>query len=278
MNTIAEQARAFHDLHHRGKPLVLPNIWDPLGALMLQDLGYPAVATSSSAMANVQGLPDGERMSFPDLLAALERIVHAVAVPVSADIESGHAQDGPGLEENISALIARGVVGINIEDSDRAGRLVPLGAQVEKIKLVRRAAGRAGVPLFVNARIDTYVHGGHLDHGAKLAETIKRGQAYREAGADAIFPILLNDAAHIAAIRAAVALPLNVMLWAEGPDMHTLQQLGVERISMGGSLLKIALQAMHSFAKDALLLEGTGRITRNTITSRYVGGLIERNP
>lgn len=269
-------AHAFHALHHAGQPLVLPNIWDPLGALLLQDLGYKAVATSSSAMANVLGLPDGERMPFDELLASLERIVCAVGLPVSADIESGHAQDARTLEQNIAALIDRGIVGLNIEDSGRDGRLVAVEEQVAKIKLVRRVADQAGVPLFVNARVDTYVHGGQLDHQAKLVETIRRGKAYREAGAHCLFPILLNDAEHIRAIKEAVPLPLNIMVYGQALDMPALRGLGVERISMGGSLLKVALHAMRTFAEGARNLLGTEAVRNNPVTSAYIEQLIAR--
>ncbi len=272
------KAERFQQLHHTGKPLVFPNIWDPLGALMLEDLGYPAVATSSSAIALSHGYHDGEHFPFDDLLRVLQRITQTVRVPVTADIEKGYADNDAQLAEHIAAVIDAGVVGINLEDSDKhSDGLVPMNVQVEKIRLVKRVAERKGVPLFVNARVDAYVHGDHLNHAEKLAETLRRGAAYKEAGADCLFPIVLNDAEHIRTIKARINLPLNIMVWGKTLDMPVLSELCVERISMGGSFLKIALQAMKGFAEGAMQLEGTERVKQNPVTSVYVDSLIDRN-
>src|SRR5690348_2293260 len=108
----------FKELHYSKEILMLPNIWDPLGALLLEDIGFPAVATASASVAYANGYNDGENISFDDLIRLLANITNRVAVPVSADIESGYARDLNQLEENIYMLIEAGVAGINIEDTD----------------------------------------------------------------------------------------------------------------------------------------------------------------
>lgn len=272
------KAATFRALHRSAAPLILPNIWEPLGALMLEDLGYPAVATSSSAVARTHGYHDGEHLPFDQLLANLRAITRVVKVPVSADIEKGYAAGEADLETNIAAVIDTGVVGINFEDgrTDGAG-LVPIAEQVEKIKVIRRVAQRKGIPLFINARVDAYLHGDAQGPARQLQEVLARGKAYKEAGADGLFAILLNDPDHIRTIKREVDLPLNIMVYGGALDMKVIRDHGVERISLGGSFLKIAMQAMHSFAVGALHCEGTDRVKQNPLSSNYLDALIGRN-
>src|SRR3954468_20721043 len=116
ISTQKAKAESFKALHHSGKLLVLPNIWDPLGANLLESLNYPAIATASASVAFTNGYDDGQRISFDSVLAILKKIVSSVNVPVSADIESGFAENDLQLEENIKQLLATGIIGINIED------------------------------------------------------------------------------------------------------------------------------------------------------------------
>src|SRR5690348_7338619 len=116
----SQKAEAFKGLHQRGQLLVLPNIWDSLGALLLQDLGYPAVATASASIAYSNGYHDGEKLSFDLLLVLLTRIASSVHLPVTADVESGYADDNDKLYDNIQRLIATGIVGINMEDTNKS--------------------------------------------------------------------------------------------------------------------------------------------------------------
>ena len=126
-NSQKEKAQQFLQLHHSGKMLVLPNIWDPLGALLLEELEYPAVATASASVAYSNGFNDGENIPFIQLIDLLKRIVESVDIPVTADIESGYAGNDADLQENIKKLLATGIVGINIEDTDKAtNELFPL--------------------------------------------------------------------------------------------------------------------------------------------------------
>lgn len=271
------KAETFRKLHHTGKPLILPNIWEPLGAALLEKTGYPALATSSSAIALTHGFLDGQKISFQEHLLQLHRICKAVTIPVSADIENGYASNDEELTANIEALIDAGVIGINYEDSNKPdNQLISLETQCEKIRIIRETAKRKGVPLFINARVDTYVHGDHLNEEEKLAETLKRGKAYQNAGADGLFPIIITNLDHIKTLVQEISMPINVMLFAKAPKLEILQELGVQRISMGSSYLKIALQAMKKFAEGSRQFHGSEEIRENEITSDLLESLISK--
>lgn len=281
MNDFSEQIKKseqFRKLHDGDQPLVLPNIWDPLGALMLQNMGYAAAATSSSAIALTHGYKDGEKLPFNFLLERLKLIVETVKIPISADIESAYAHDENSLAENIKMILETGVVGINYEDSDKnTGQLIPIEVQCKRIRLIRKTADEYDIPLFINARVDTYVHGGLLSHQQKLGETLKRGEAYYKAGADCIFPILITDAAHIENLCSNLLIPLNVMIFQGIPDLITLRELGVKRISLGGGFLKTAVQPMKELAEKLKDLDGLDDIFGNKISSDYLNGLMNGN-
>jgi len=278
VNIQSQKAEDFRQLHHHNTPLILPNIWNPLGALMLHDMGYKAVATSSSAIAQTLGWPDGERLPFDLLLKSLKLISDKVSIPVSADVESAYALTESKLEENINLLLDTGIAGINYEDSDKnTGELVPIEDQVRKIHLIRKISEARDIPLFINARIDTYTHGDHLTREQKLQETIKRAEAYKNAGADCIFPILITDPNHIKTLINEVDLPLNVMAFPGIPDLKELVTLGVKRISLGGGFMKIALQPMKRLAEKLQNLEGLDELFGNEINSAYVNKLIDQN-
>ena len=271
-----KKSKIIFDLHHAERPLMLPNIWDPLGALLLEDLGFPVVATSSSAVALTNGLQDGENMSFRSLLPQLEKIVELVSVPVTADVEKGYATDDVELEQNIIALIEAGIVGINFEDGDKMIKeLVPVEIQCQRIKLIKKAAEQKGIPLFLNARTDTYIHS-HLFSSAEeqLQETIKRGKAYCEAGAHCFFPILMKEEMQIKTVVEQVPLPVNIMAIPAIPSFHTLIEAGVKRISLGSSFLKTAMEAMREQALSLKEFKGQERIEQNKIATGYLESLI----
>ena len=264
-------------LHQNGKLLVLPNIWDPLGASLMESLGYPAIATASASIAFSNGYPDGEKIPFTDLLIILHRIVTQVNIPVTADIETGYAKNNHTLVENIKKLIDAGIAGINIEDSsNNDDSLTPLETQCEKLSLIKKTAQAMGVRLFINARTDVYLKAGHLNHEQKLADTILRGKAYKEAGADGFYPIFLKAKEDVEAIIKAVALPVNILLFPGIPDFETLQKTGVTRLSLGPGLLNIAINAMKNSAERLLRYEGMDEVTQNPVTMAYLNTLISR--
>lgn len=192
----SEKADVFKKLHYSEDLLVLPNIWDAAGATLLEEAGYRAVATASAAIARANGYQDGENIPFEMVLSILSQIVKSVSVPVTADIESGYASDFTTLKTNIRRLIEIGIVGINIEDSSpRTHQLLSIEANAERIRLIRRVAEREGVRLFINARTDVYLLHSDLEPEARLEQTIERGRAYVDAGADSVYPILVKDEA-----------------------------------------------------------------------------------
>ena len=276
-SNLTQQAKAllFYELHHSGRMLILPNIWDPLGALLLESIGYPAIATASAAIAYTNGYDDGEQMPFDSVLERLNAITHCVNLPVTADIESGYATTNSRLRENIKSLIDTGIVGINFEDSDKqSGLLIPVNIQSERINLVREVANESGIRLFINARTDVYIKGTDFDDNGKLLETIKRGRAYLDAGADCIFPIAVKQIDHIRELTSNIAAPINILAIPGVPDFKKLNDLGVARVSLGPGFLKIAVSALKNFAESLRNFEGMDEITNNEISSEYLKNLV----
>jgi 2-methylisocitrate lyase-like PEP mutase family enzyme len=280
-NTISQKEKAveFHRLHHAGKMLILPNIWDPLGALLLESLEYPAIATASASIAYSNGYHDGENISFNDMLTSVTKITHSVHLPVTADIESGYAADDIQLQENIKLLIKAGIVGINMEDTDKkTNTLISIESQCSKINLIRKTADEMGISLFINARTDVYVHEkSFASEEAKLDEAITRGLAYKEAGADGFYPITLTQEQQIKEIIDQVKQPLNILTIPGIPDLKTLHKIGVARVSLGPSFLKIAIRAMKEMAIQLKDGEGLSVITGNEITSDYLKSLVNKD-
>ncbi|MGG7660963.1 isocitrate lyase/PEP mutase family protein [Dyadobacter sp. BHUBP1] len=251
MSSQSEKADLLKKLHHSGRMLVLPNIWDAAGAVLLEKLGYPAVATASAAIARAHGYEDGERIPFDFLLGIVAQIVKTVNVPVTVDIEAGYAADNEMLRSNIRRLIAAGVAGINIEDSDvRTHELLPVGEQVEKLKVIGRLAERENTRLFINARTDIFLVNPELSEDQKLALAIERGRAYVEAGADGIYPIFATGEETLKTLVNALKVPINVIAKSDAPDLDVLQTLGVARVSFGPNLHRATLLSMEALMKE----------------------------
>ena len=274
-----EKAKQFYNLHHSGKLLILPNIWDCLGANLLESLHYPAIATASASVAFTNGYDDGQRISFDSVLALLKKIVSSVSIPVSADIESGFAENDLQLEENTKRLLATGIVGINIEDTDKkTNSILPVETQCEKIKLIKKVSQAVGVPLFINARADVYLRGKDFDTPeSKFEEALKRGRAYKAAGADCFYPIAMTRQEDIKRMVEQLQMPVNVITIPGIPELNVLNEIGVARVSLGPSFLKIAIKAMKNLALKLQNLEGLSDITENEITSAYVKDLVNKN-
>lgn len=247
MADLAAKATALRSLHRPGDPLLLANVWDVAGAKVMEELGYSAIATSSSAVAHAFGEEDSDCMPLEVAFGAVARVAKAVDLPVTADLESGYQLSAADF---VSQLIASGAVGCNLEDSDHhgSGTLVNVEAASERIAAVRQAAKEAGVAVVINARVDTYVRKvGDADE--QLREGVKRGRAYLAAGADCIYPIMINEERAIGAFVDGVGGPVNVNLRAGTPSLDTLRRLNVARVSMGGGLFRIALTAARQAAE-----------------------------
>jgi 2-methylisocitrate lyase-like PEP mutase family enzyme len=247
------KAELFRDLHQGPKLLILPNVWDPVGARLLEHLGYPAVATASAAVSWADGAQDGEKLPFPRMLEVVRSVVRAVDVPVAADLESGYAATPQELAENVRRALETGIVGVNLEDSNHHGEgLYSLEEQVERLRGVRAAADREGVPLVINARTDVFIRSNPEPTPVKMDETIQRCQAYLEAGADCLYPIILSDLDALKMIREETGAPINVYASAATPPIAALEAAGIARMSLGPGLFKASLTTMKQVAETLL--------------------------
>jgi 2-methylisocitrate lyase-like PEP mutase family enzyme len=228
-------AAALRALHVPGDPLVLPNAWDAGTARVVEQAGFPAVATTSAGMARSLGYEDGEQTPAEEMLAAVARVARAVAVPVTADMESGY-----GLEpaELAHRLVETGAAGLNYEDTDHARfpALRPAEEQAERIAAVKGAAD-----VVLNARIDVHLRGG------ETAEALERAAAYRDAGADCVYPIGVTDEDTISRI-VELGVPVNVLLLPIAPPIERLAEIGVARVSLGG----LVHHAMEDWLRERL--------------------------
>ncbi|HEY4023008.1 MAG TPA: isocitrate lyase/phosphoenolpyruvate mutase family protein [Pseudonocardiaceae bacterium] len=254
------QATRLRELHQPGTPLVLANIWDAASAWLAETAGFPAVATSSGAVAESLGYADHEGAPADEMFAAAARIASSVSVPVTVDAESGYQLPA---ERFVGRLLAAGAVGCNLEDTDhRTGRLVDIAEQVAWLSDVRAAAAEAGVRLVLNARIDVfmqaYATSSKPDERALLGAALRRADAYLDAGVDCVYPILARQADTIEGFVAGVQRrPVNIAYLREGLNPASLGDLGVARVSLGTSLWR----ATQAWLADQLteLAEGQSR-------------------
>ncbi|WP_172382783.1 isocitrate lyase/phosphoenolpyruvate mutase family protein [Streptomyces sp. MNP-20] len=258
MTHVNDLATAFRDLHVPGSPLVLPNAWDAASARLVETAGAAAVATTSAGLAWALGAGDGDRLTRDQALGAVARIVDTVSVPVTADVESGYAEDAAGVADTVRAVLAAGAVGVNIEDARHAAGdpLRPVAEQAERIAAARGAADAAGVPLFVNARVDTYLRGAGEGAAERLALTLERAAAFLDAGADGVFVPGVVDPETVEALVAKVDGPVNVMAGPGAPPVARLAALGVARVSVGSGIAQAAHALVRGAARE-LLTEGT---------------------
>lgn len=274
--TQKEKALQLHRLHHGDSPLILPNIWDVLGAKLLEDIDYPAIATASASIAYTNGYLDGEKIPFDDLLSIFTKIASGVNIPVTADIESAYTDSSVQFQENIKLLIKTGIAGINLEDTNhKTARLLSIEQQCDRIKLIRTISDEFDIPLFINARADVLLYDTDFPTASeKFEELLKRGLAYKDAGANCFFPIALRQKEDIHQLVTQLEMPINILTLPGIPDLMELKEMGVKRISLGPSFLKTAIKAMKSLAIELKNAEGLAHITENEITSDYLKALI----
>lgn len=240
----AEQLRA---LHHGPVPLVLANAWDAASARLVEELGFPVVATTSAGVALSLGHADGEATPPLEMFAAVARIATAVGVPVTADVEGGYGLDPPELVER---LLGAAAVGLNFEDTDhRRGGLLDADAQAARVAGVREAALAAGVSVVINARVDVFVRGAG-DEADHVDEAVRRAELYLAAGADCVYPITAGREDTIGALCERIDGPVNVLLRDGVPPVARLAELGVRRVSVGSGLFRAALGAARETASQ----------------------------
>ncbi len=253
MTTHHDTARLAEDLRalHGGEMLVLPNVWDVGSARVVEAAGYPAVATASAAVTAVLGHEDGDVAPPDEMFAAAARIVRAVSVPVSMDAEGGY---GLSPAELVDGLLAAGVAGCNLEDSDHAGGgLKDAEAHARWLAEVRAACDARGVSLVLNARVDVFLPTSGVPADERIDEGLRRARLYREAGADCTYPIGVGDREVLAQLVAGIDGPVN---GNTGPDLplSVLRELGVARVSYGPRFYRAALadldRAVRQLAAD----------------------------
>jgi len=252
--TQAEKAQLLLELHHGETPLVLVNVWDAASAGIVEQAGFSAIATSSAALANSLGCPDGQKLQWQEMLGAIRRIASSVRVPVTADIEAGFSSSAHQLSAAVDDVIVAGAVGVNLEDAlpghaDR-GPLYDLADQVARIQATRRAGDKRGIHLVINARTDAYWQSGVSAEEA-LRNTLERGKAYLKVGADCIFIPGLRNAETIRTIVQELNSPINILATAGAPSIPELQKLGVKRISMGSGPMRAAMGLLRRIAGKA---------------------------
>ena len=255
MSEQSERASAFAQLHVKGDPLVIFNVWDAGTAKAVAEVGANAVATGSYAVALANGFNDGENIPLGLVLENLRRIVGAVDLPVSLDFEGGYAVEPDGLRKNIIDVIKAGAIGINFEDRVVNGDgLYPVEQQCERIRAISQAADENGIPLFINARADVDLPLPTDQHTeSHLDQLIERAQAYAEAGASGFFAPGLVNPDFIGKLCEWSPLPVNILVWPGVPSSKELANLGVARISYGGGSYRIAMAAFKEAAQKALI-------------------------
>lgn len=242
-DSLTATAHLFRAMHHEVRPLLLPNAWDAASAKVFVEAGFPAIATSSVAVADVLGYADHERTPVEEMFAAISRIVCVVGVPVTADVESGYDLPPADLADR---LLVAGAVGCNLEDSDpRTGTLRDPHVHAERLSAVRDAAGS---DLVVNARIDVRFDGPAPGARQRAVEAaVARGRLYREAGADCVYPIYAPRDVVPELVR-HLGVPLNVRADL-GDAPSDLAALGATRITYGGRLYREASRYLRALAE-----------------------------
>ena len=269
-----EQARRLRALHEP-PGLVLPNAWDAGSAALIERAGARAIATTSSGLAWSLGYGDGERLERAELVRALGRIVAAVDLPVSADLEAGYGESPRDVAETVAAVLTTGVAGVNLEDSrPRAAGLFSVDEEVERLRAAREVARDYGVPeLVITARCDVYLAriGSEAERLSILRE---RFTAYGAAGADCLFVPGLLDLEVLRNVTSSVGLPVNVLATPRGPSVHELLGVGVRRVSVGSGLTQVAYAAAIRSAEE-LLTSGTYATFSPTLTYRELNALFD---
>jgi 2-methylisocitrate lyase-like PEP mutase family enzyme len=272
---LATKANAFRAMHKAPPILVLPNAWDAVSARLFVKAGAKAIATTSAGVAATLGYPDGQKIPRVLMLEAIARIARAVDVPVTADIEAGYATTAQELAETIGLVIEAGAIGCNLEDS--TGKtpkiLFDIDEQIARIRAARDAGDRSGVPVVINARTDVYLASVGAP-GERFAETVRRANAYRDAGADCLFVPGVTDSLTLANLVREIKGPINVLAGAGLPAVAELERIGIARLSVGSGIMRVTLTAARDAANE-LLQHGTySAFTDRTISHAEVNELM----
>lgn len=250
-SALRARAEVLRGLHTDAELLVLVNVWDAASAVTVAAVpGCRAIATASAAVAAAHGYPDGEQIPVELMLAAVGRIVAAVDLPVTADLESGYGD----VDATIRRAVQLGVVGANLEDAMR-----PLSEAVSMVEQAVRASRAEGVPLVLNARTDCYLDESDRPEPQRLADARRRGRAFLDAGADCVFvPGCVDEEAIGALVEHFGPGRLSLLALPGLPDTGRLERLGVARVSFGPAPQRHALAALAQLASSLLTAGRSG--------------------
>lgn len=262
---LTARAERLKQLIDAPETLVLPNVWDGGSTRIVAEAGFPAIATSSGGIAWSLGYADGENLTREEMLFIVTRIAAATDLPVTADLEAGYGEAPDAIAKTVETALEAGVVGANIEDSSSqaAGHpLLDFELSVDRIRAGKAAADEFGVPFVINARTDGF-YGGGVDNA--FDETVRRAQAYFDAGAGCVFVPFVRDAETIGNLVKAIDGPVNILAGAQSPTLPEMQEMGVARVSIGGlfSLMtythvraachELRDQGTYGWARDVIL-------------------------
>jgi 2-methylisocitrate lyase-like PEP mutase family enzyme len=271
---MADKAEKLRSLHKGPGILVLPNAWDAATARIFEAEGFPAIATTSAGVAAALGYPDGGIVPTREMIEAVARIVRAVRVPVSADIEHAYGATPDQVADVVLRVIATGAVGVNVEDCvPGAFDLEPLPLQTDKITKIAKATVKSGVRVVINARTDVFLRAMGPPE-TRLAVAIDRGKAFLAAGADCVFVPGVSDQSTIASLVQGIGGPVNILAVKGTPSIPQLEALGVARVSVGSGPMRASLALVRDIARE---LRGAGtfdRFTQHTLPFDEVNELM----
>lgn len=273
-NIQIQKANSFREQHLVDRLLLLPNVWDSFSAKLIAALGFPSLATASAAMALANGYRDGEHIPFKQMLDHVRQIVAAVDIPVTVDFERGFTDDISKLKENVGLLLETGAIGINIEDGKGDG-LMSIDEQCKKIEAIREVAEQYNVPVLINARTDVYLQS---DKKNRIERVVERAIAYRMAGADCLYPILIDNYAAIARLREMTTIPLNVFLLESIGDLRQLETIGVSRLSVGPAMLNAVITKMKNLAEGLLNYQTHEFFSQEMVSNEFLNKLLKLEP
>jgi 2-methylisocitrate lyase-like PEP mutase family enzyme len=272
-----EKAELFLKYHQDKEILVLLNSWDAGSSRLIEACGFKAIATTSMGIAASLGYPDCQVIQLSEMIDSITRIVNGVQVPVTVDIEAGYGNNVDEVVDSVRKVIATGIVGINIEDSiDLNPILIDEVEVCERISAIRALSDSLGFHLVINARTDSF-YTSLASPREKLSESIKRGNKYREAGADCIFVQPVWEKETISTLVKEINAPVNILSnpgigGGIPPSVRELQDLGVARLSLGSGLMKATLALIKKVA-DELSERGTYSMLLDTLTPLHESAL-----
>jgi 2-methylisocitrate lyase-like PEP mutase family enzyme len=276
MDSQSDKATQFLGWHRGPGALVLPNAWDVASARIFEEAGFPAIATTSAGVAFSLGYPDGQKIPREEMIARIGRIVRAVNVPVTGDVEAGYGVTATDVARTTRELIQAGAVGMNLEDrSDNpANTLLDLSLAIERIKAARETAANWRVPIVVNARTDVYLMPG-AQPATGYYEVQRRLTAYRDAGADCVFAPGLKDPETIGRLVRDLQCPVNILAVSGTPSVPELEKLGVARVSLGSGPMRATIRLLQRIAEE-LKATGTYSALEGAVPHAEMNRLMDR--